>query len=179
MNAAGKEPSSCDVSVHLREPVTRDRGPLASVLASTGFFSAAEIGVALEVFDEAVQGKASGYEHLVAESAGRVTGYVCWGGPIEMTISSFDLYWIAVDAAARGGGIGHRLLAAAESRAAAAGCAQLFVETSGRDQYAPTHRFYESCGYLRTAELPDFYAPGDAKVFYVKRLTGLDGPPRD
>lgn len=177
MTSPCKEHPPGDAWVHLREPAARDRGPVASVLVSTGFFSDAEVAVALEVFDAALQGKDSGYEHLVAESAGRVIGYVCWGGPIEMTLSSFDLYWIAVDAAARGRGVGHRLLAAAESLAAASGCAQLFAETSGRVDYAPTHSFYESCGYLRAAELADFYAPGDAKVFYVKRLTGGNQAP--
>jgi len=156
----------------LRPPVRGDRHAIERITRSSGFFSEAEVGVALEVFDEAVASSASGYAYLVAERAGGILGYACWGGPIEMTESSFDLYWIAVDETARGSGVGRRLLDAAEADAAARGCSQLFVETSGRAQYAPTHAFYSNAGYTRIAELPDFYSPGDAKVFYVKRLSG-------
>jgi len=159
--------------ISLRPPGASDRAAIERISRSSGYFSETEVRVALEVFDEAVADHDSGYEYLVAERAGTVLGYACWGGPIEMTESSFDLYWIAVDQTARGGGVGTRLLAAAEAGAAAAGCRQLIVETSGRPQYAPTHAFYHGLGYERVAELPDFYAPGDAKVFYVKRLAGL------
>ena len=154
----------------LRDPLPSDRPAVERITRSSGFFSTSEVAVALEVFDAAIAQPDSGYVFLVAARSGDVLGYACWGGPIEMTESSFDLYWIAVDDACRGRGIGARLLAAAEMRAAAAGASQLFVETSGRPQYAPTHAFYAAAGYRRIAELPDFYAPGDAKVFYVKRL---------
>lgn len=156
--------------VNLRAPRAADRSAIERITASSGFFSEAEVRVALEVFDEALAGPETGYDYLVAESLGAACGYACWGGPIAMTESSFDLYWIAVDETARGSGIGHRLLAAVELRAAKVGCRQMFVETAGRAQYAPTHSFYESCGYTRVAELPDFYSDGDAKVFYCKKL---------
>ena len=156
----------------LRPPQTSDRAAIERITRSSSFFSNVEVRVALEVFDEALANAGSGYEYLVAEGRDDILGYACWGGPIEMTESSFDLFWIAVDRPACGRGVGKRLLAAAEAGAAAAGCSQLFVETSGRAQYAPTHAFYESVGYQRVAELSDFYAPGDDKVFYVKRLDG-------
>jgi ribosomal protein S18 acetylase RimI-like enzyme len=160
-------------TITLRSPRDADRSAVEQISRSSGFFSEAEVQVALEVFDEAVSTPASGYEYIVAEDDGEAVGYACWGGPIEFTESSFDLYWIAVDEAVRGRGIGLRLLLAAEDGARCAGCSQLFVETSGREQYAPTHRFYEAAGYQRAGELTDFYAPGDAKVFYVKRLGRL------
>jgi hypothetical protein len=46
----------------------------------------------------------------------------------------------------------------------------MYVDTSGRAQYAPTRAFYEHMGYERAAVLEDFYAPGDAKVIYSKIL---------
>jgi ribosomal protein S18 acetylase RimI-like enzyme len=39
-----------------------------------------------------------------------------------------------------------------------------------KDQYEPTRRFYERCGYRKEAELPHFYAPNDAKIIYLKIL---------
>jgi ribosomal protein S18 acetylase RimI-like enzyme len=47
----------------------------------------------------------------------------------------------------------------------------LVVETSSRDDYNSTRRFYEGHGMTEAARLADFYAPGDARVVYVKRLT--------
>ena len=53
-----------------------------------------------------------------------------------------------------------------------AGSARLIVvETAGREDYAPTRAFYEARGYRRAAVIPDFYAPGDDQVVYVKFFT--------
>jgi hypothetical protein len=46
----------------------------------------------------------------------------------------------------------------------------VYVETSGRRDYAPTRAFYERAGYRPEARLADFYAPGDDKWIYVKPL---------
>ena len=53
-----------------------------------------------------------------------------------------------------------------------AGSARLIVvETAGRPDYRPTRAFYEARGYRRAAVIPDFYAPGDDQVVYVKTLS--------
>ena len=58
-----------------------------------------------------------------------------------------------------------------------AGAARLIVvETAGRPDYARTRAFYEARGYRRTATIPDFYAPGDDLVVYVKALSGTSSP---
>ena len=44
------------------------------------------------------------------------------------------------------------------------------VETSSREIYDPTRGFYRKMGYPEAARLKDFYAPGDDKVVYIKRL---------
>ena len=44
------------------------------------------------------------------------------------------------------------------------------IETSGRDDYIPTRRFYARVGYQEAARIRDFYAPGDDKVISVKEL---------
>jgi hypothetical protein len=62
------------------------------------------------------------------------------------------------------------LLAESEARIAAAGGRLVWVETSSRAQYQPTRAFYLRCGYCEAARLADFYAPGDAKVIFVRRL---------
>jgi ribosomal protein S18 acetylase RimI-like enzyme len=79
---------------------------------------------------------------------------------------------MAVDPALHGAGIGTALVAEMERRLA--GTARLVVvETAGRPAYAPTRAFYQARGYRRAAVIPDFYAPGDDQVVYVKTLTTL------
>ena len=146
-----------------------DRDGIAWITASSGYFSSREVELALKVFDEAMGGDNSGYRYLIAESNGRMMGYACWGRD-EITESSFELYWIAVDDRCRSKGIGKRLLSGVEAAIKREGCGQLFIETAGREQYRPTRCFYEAQGYHQAALLPDYYSTGDARVIYSKRL---------
>jgi D-alanine-D-alanine ligase len=145
-----------------------DRDAVRRIVTSTDFFRPDELEVAVELVDERLaRGDASGYHFIFAERDGRTVGYACYG-PIACTVGSYDLYWIAVDQACQGQGIGRRLLAEAEESIRRAGGRRIYVETSGRPQYDATRRFYERCGYRREACLVDFYAPGDDKVVYMK-----------
>jgi ribosomal protein S18 acetylase RimI-like enzyme len=96
-------------------------------------------------------------------------GYVCFG-PIPAIQGSFDLYWIAVAPASQRSGLGARLIREAERLAKIQGATQMFVDTGGSEQYAPTRAFYERMGYRSAAVLENFFAPGDAKIIYVKTL---------
>jgi len=57
-----------------------------------------------------------------------------------------------------------------EAAAAGLGATHLFVDTAGSPAYAPARAFYLRTGYRQVAELADFFADGDAKVIFVKRL---------
>jgi len=141
------------------------------LVTATGFFSDQERDVAVELVEEYLRrGPASGYRFLFAELDGRPVGYVCYG-PIPCTVGSFDLYWIVVDPRQQRRGLGRRLLEHAEQRIKRAGGRHVYVETSGRAQYAPTRAFYERCGYSVAAALADFYYPGDPKIVYRKVLS--------
>jgi len=140
------------------------------LVAATGMFSAEEIEIAGELVEETLQrGAKSGYEFVIATAAGQFVGYACFGR-IPGTQSSFDLYWIAVEPGLQRSGLGQQLLARSEARVCALGGGRMYVDTSGRAQYEPTRRFYRAAGYAVAAELADFYAPGDAKVIFVKPL---------
>ena len=147
-----------------------DPDAVSRIVRATDFFNPEEEAIARELAEERLaRGPASGYEFLFAERGPSAVGYSCYGR-IGGTLESWDLYWIAVDPAEQGRGLGRALLAATELRVRAAGGGRLYVETSGRASYASTREFYEHLGYALEARLPDFYSPGDAKCIYVKRL---------
>ncbi len=159
------------VSHRLRNLTAADRVRIEQITRAVGLFREDEIAVALEVFDEAVRGGAGNtYSVLGAEVDGRLAGWICWG-PTPCTLGTYDLYWMAVDPELQGTGIGTALLVEMERRLL--GLARLIIiETTGRPDYAATRGFYEARGYSPTATIPDFYAPGDDQVVFVKKVRG-------
>lgn len=152
-----------------------DEDLVRRLVQSTGFFTAEEVDIAVELVAERRQrGAASGYDFVFGELDGATIGYACFGR-IAGTEASFDLYWIAIAAELRGRGHGTHVLRAAEQRIARAGGKRIYVETSSRAGYAETRAFYERKGYEKAAELPDFYREGDGKVIYCKILDGHAG----
>ncbi|MCU0538386.1 MAG: GNAT family N-acetyltransferase, partial [Desulfobacterales bacterium] len=134
---------------------------------ATGFFSRAEVIVAEElVLERIAKGAASGYHFVFMERNGQTTGYACYG-PVPMTVSAFDLYWIVVAPDNQGKGLGRMILMEVERLIRQAGGATLYADTSGRPQYASTRAFYERTGFRTASVLEDFYAPGDSKVIYA------------
>jgi ribosomal protein S18 acetylase RimI-like enzyme len=152
----------------LRPLSAADRRRIEEITRAVRVFRDDEVPVALEVFDGAVAGSPD-YIALGATLDERLVGWICWG-PTPCTLGTYDLYWMAVDPAVHGSGIGAALLREMEGRLA--GSARLIVvETAGRPDYRPTRAFYEARGYRKAAIIPDFYAPGDDQVVYVKTLT--------
>jgi ribosomal protein S18 acetylase RimI-like enzyme len=147
-----------------------DGDVVRDIIASTGLFRLDEIGIAVELVEERLRvGLASGYHFIFAEKGASVLGYSCYG-PVPLTLNCYDLYWIAVRKEVQGSGIGKMLLARSEAAMFELGGRRIYIETSSRDLYLHTRRFYESCGYRAEATLREFYSPGDNKVIYVKPL---------
>jgi ribosomal protein S18 acetylase RimI-like enzyme len=153
------------------EPSETDITAIRDIVTSTGFFNAEEIAIAVELIEERLKrGEKSGYHFVFAQTReGYVAGYACYG-PISGTKSSFDLYWIAVRAGERGKGLGGALMEKAERAMADMGAVRVYAETSSRAQYEPTRAFYEKQGYVPEAVLENFYADGDGKVVFVKKI---------
>jgi len=140
------------------------------IVVSSGFFSEAEVEVAVELVQERLnKGVESGYYFLFAEQDQKVAGYSCFG-PIPCTVESYDIYWIAVQQELRRSGLGVEILKNVEERIREMGGKRIYVETSSRQQYRPTRSFYSRCGYRREATLENFYSSGDHKVVYLRVL---------
>jgi ribosomal protein S18 acetylase RimI-like enzyme len=146
-----------------------DRAAIAACLRSDATFRADEIEVALALVDDAFAGDPD-YALVVADAGGAVVGYACFG-PTAMTCATWDLYWIAVAAPARGQGVGAALIAAVEAHIGARGAgAHVRIETGASAVYAAARALYARARYAEIATLPDFYAAGDAMIVYYKAL---------
>ena len=158
-------------TIHVGPLQPRHRSRLEEIVRATGVFSTEEIGVAVQLFDSA----APDYEFIGAFDGDELIGYVCFGAT-PSTDRTYDLYWIAVHPDSQGAGAGAALMSEVERLLWDRRARLVIVETSSRDDYAPTRRFYHKRGYQETARLRDFYAPGDDRVVLTKRV-GVHQPP--
>lgn len=144
---------------------------IGDVLESSGFFHSYEIDVARELASLNIEkgADASGYHFIVAHEADTMLGYCCYG-PNPCTESSYDLYWIGVHKDHMKRGLGRQLMNLAEKAIMNLGGTIIWVETSGRAIYESTRKFYRALDYKQAAVLPDFYAPGDDKIVFMKRV---------
>lgn len=157
------------------------RNRIREILDATAVFRDEEVAVALELFDETFAAGptrapydpgdgVANYEFVGSFSReGQLIGYVCYGAT-PGTDRTYDLYWIAMHPEFQGGGGGSQMLEEVERRLRQRDARLLVVETSSRADYAPTRHFYEARSYICTASLADYYAPGDDRVVFTKKL---------
>ncbi len=152
-------------------PMTGDDKPaIMQILQATPEFTPAEVVVAEEVLDSSLHNPSgSGYHVLVAEVGSSVVGYVCYG-PTPLTEGTWDIYWLAIAPGKQRRGIGMTLLKSAEDEIKEALGRLAIIETSSKPEYAGTRSFHLSQGYQLVCQMADFYAPGDDKVIFQKRL---------
>jgi ribosomal protein S18 acetylase RimI-like enzyme len=153
------------------EPLRRaHRRAVRRLLRETAFFRPAEIVIALEVIDAYLAAPDLDYSALGAFTpGGELIGYVCYG-PTPLATGTYDLYWIAVAPATQNAGVGTKLLQEVERRLARADARLVIIETSSQPLYAPTRAFYLRRGYEEVARVTDFYAEGDDRVIFAKRI---------
>lgn len=157
-------------------PRAGDVEAVRGLIHSTGVFSAEEVRVAGELVEEAFYDQQD-YAFVFARTnqGKKLAGYACFG-EIPLTDKRFDLYWIAVNPAARGQNVAAELLRRVETRIRNSGGRIIYAETSGRNAYAPAHKFYEKHGFEQCANIPDFYKLDDNKLVYSKRVMPAGAP---
>lgn len=147
-----------------------DPATVEEIVRSTGYFYDYEIPVARELAEERLaKGEESGYYFVFAMVDGKVVAYSCYG-PIACTNGSYDLYWIVTHQDWRAKGIGKKLLLETIQEVKKLNGRMLIAETSTKDQYIPTRKFYENNDFILEATIVDFYEIGDGKAMYVKRF---------
>ena len=146
-----------------------DRRALAAIVERAGNFNAEEVVTAIELIDEALRSGNRDYIIHVLEVQDEPRGFVCFG-PTPLANGVFDLYWIAVDPAARERGYGKKLMRFAEDEVKRRAGRMMVIETSSLPSYAPSRKLYLRAGYAESARLRDFYKPGDDKLIFTKSL---------
>jgi len=162
--------------VKIRPATAADRLRIQEILTATARFTRQEIGWAMELVDLALDHPdRREYEIHVFEEPDSgpnraIQGYVCYG-PTPFTDGVFDLYWIAVDPKQQGQGFGQLLLKFVENEVRRQNGRMLLIETSSKQSYAPTLRFYQRAGYAEISRIKDFYRIEDDKVVFSKNLS--------
>lgn len=91
-------------------------------------------------------------------------------GPEPMTPGVWTLWFIAVRADRRREGVAFALLKAVEYVACKAGARLLSVDTSDAPAMAPARALYPAAGFEEEGRFRDWYAEGEARISFRKRL---------
>lgn len=150
-------------------PQDADVARVMALVTKTGVFTDTEIAVAGDLVADAVAGEEDYGFVFYRTQDGDLAGYSCFG-PVCLTKSAYDLYWIAVDPAHQGQKLAGKILALSLERIKAMGGDQVYAETSSLPQYEAARRFYVAKGFAEKVRLKDFYKPGDDKIIYRKDI---------
>lgn len=100
---------------------------------------------------------------VAVDEAGAVVGYV---GLRAVGVEG-DIQTIAVSEAARGAGLGRRLLAQAQQDARDRGVQELFLEV--REDNAPARALYASEGFVEIGVRPGYYQPEGVDAIAMRK----------
>ncbi len=153
--------------------VAAHKEPIRRLLLETQAFRDDEVDVAMELVEDTLSKSAplapDDYHIYVAVENEAMLGYVCFG-KTPMTLSTFDLYWIAVSPKAQGKGVGKKLFDFTCKRVAEMSGKLIVIETASQPKYLPAQKFYEKIGCALEARIKNFYSVGDDKLIYTKHL---------
>lgn len=155
----------------MRAVVPADVAEFLRVSESSGLFRAEELGaVEWMLQGHFAAGESSEQTILVYESGGGLRGVVCFTErPFADRV--WELQMIAVDGVEQRRGIGSGMLGAVEAVVRERGGRLLLIETSDQGSFERTRQFYRGHGYVEAARIPDYFADGDGKVSFIRRLS--------
>jgi ribosomal protein S18 acetylase RimI-like enzyme len=155
-----------------------ERPRLLEIAVSTGLFAPAEAEALLgSVLDDlAAGGLPAGHAAVAVGAAdgGQAAGWAYFA-PDPYAANIWNLWWIGVDPVAHGTGAGRLLLQHVEAVVARNEGRVLVIETSDLPPMARARAFYARAGYGERGRIPDFYAEGEAKVIFSRRVSGPVG----
>lgn len=157
----------------IRPAAPDDVGAVKRIAVEAGLFGEDDVAFFDEMLAGSFDGSMTDHHWLVVEAGGTIVA-AAYYAPEPFADRMWNLYFIAVDPAHHGHGVGGDLLAHVERslRDRGDGTARvLIVETSSTDQYARTRDFYRAHGFDEEARIRQFYGPDDDKIVFWKSLT--------
>lgn len=142
-----------------------DLSAISSILDATGLFPSEMLADMAEPFLSGIAPRI----WLIACEGDEVLGFA-YCEPERMTDGTYNLLAIAVDPVRQSGGIGQFIVAAVETAVGDLGGRVLLVETSSLPEYERTRSFYDQLGFAREAVIREFYAKGEHKVVFWKKV---------
>lgn len=141
------------------------------LLEKSGFYYESEINICLQMMEETIEydNEKSDYHWLIVEGNNNIVGFACFGKN-RMTEDSWEVFCIAVDKNHKDKGFGSLILKEVERIAMGSKANRIWIQTSGKNKFIPTAKFFESKEYEKVATLPDFYSKGDHKIIFNKVL---------
>jgi GNAT superfamily N-acetyltransferase len=162
---------SAKVAITLRNLKPKDCPILERLLSRVTIFEKDDEILAMELICHAMDHPGQkDYSFLIAANEDdSPVGYACFG-PTPLTQGTFDLYWIAVDPAFTGQGIGTMLLSAIEAEVRKWKGRMMIIDTSSSPSYAQTRQFYLKNHYILAATIPDYFRDGEGRVTFIKKF---------
>jgi ribosomal protein S18 acetylase RimI-like enzyme len=154
----------------IRPIVPADTPALVALSTSSGLFQAADAAAIREMLDEYhAANSAQGHHILAYDDGGSLVG-IAYFAPKAFTDRVWELLMIAVDESRHRQGIGSQLLRAVEEAVWERNGRLLLIETSDKASFERTRLFYRQHGYSEVARIPDYFADGDGKASFLKRV---------
>ena len=159
--------------VRIRPAVSGDIPRVEALAVAAEMFPADEVGFIGDQFEAGARGEVDGAHWVVLVDSDGVVEGAAYYAREPFADRMWNLYFLVVDPAASGRGLGTALVRHVEEALRQMGEAEartLVVETSSTDAYARTRAFYERLGFAREATIRQFYGPTDDKVVFWKSL---------
>jgi ribosomal protein S18 acetylase RimI-like enzyme len=152
--------------MNVRPSTANDVSALADIANATELFPGEMLP---ELIDSFLSGGGCQDLWLTCESAGLVEGF-CYSVPEKLTDGTWNMLALAVHPAFQGTGAGSALVRHLERELLARGQRVLIADTSGTPAFERTRRFYRKNDYIEEARIRDFWAAGNDKIVFWKRL---------
>lgn len=149
----------------------QDRAAVSKLINEIDLFTLSEKEVVFELLEIYLTNSLQkDYQFFVTlEDNGDFSSFICFG-PTPMTENTYDLYWIATHPAHRRKGLALALIRFMSNFMTENNAKIIRVETSGKELYGETVKFYDHLNFSEEARIRDFYADGDDLVIFTHRL---------
>jgi len=143
--------------------------PYLTIARNLEVFHQGELKIIEGILEDYKNAK-DGYVIIDELQEDKVVGFVIFGR-IPLTVDGWDIYWLAVDKAYQGKGIGKKLLKDVEEHILKEDPqANIRVETSTLKEYAHARNLYYKAGFQEVGRIKDFYASGDDVIIFYKQI---------